>query len=81
MYLVLYCHNIGMTDFSVLETEDLNIEEGYVVRGKWKNEQAFKDYLKKEYGEMHGIQVIDLIAKGVEAESYSQDDLVELSTL
>ena len=27
MYLVLYCHNIGMTDFSFFETEDFDKEE------------------------------------------------------
>ncbi|MBW3695115.1 hypothetical protein EK599_05390 [Vibrio sp. T187] len=79
MYLVLYCHNIGMTDFSFLETEDFDIEEGYVVRGKWPNEQAFRDYLKAEFGDMQEFQVVDLIAKGAEAESYTQSDLASLA--
>ncbi|WED27599.1 hypothetical protein L3V77_05020 [Vibrio sp. DW001] len=79
MYLVLYCHNIGMTDFSFFETEDFDREEGYIVRGKWPNPQAFRDYLKTEFGDMAEFQVLDLITKGQEAESYSQSDLVQLA--
>ncbi|MDB1125667.1 hypothetical protein [Vibrio algarum] len=79
MYLVLYCHNIGMTDFSFFETEDFDREEGYIVRGKWPNEQAFRAYLANEFGDMSDYHVIDLIAKGPEAETYSQLDLVQLS--
>ncbi|MEZ9396827.1 hypothetical protein AB4393_12730 [Vibrio splendidus] len=79
MYLVLYCHNIGMTDFSFFETEDFDKEEGYIVRGKWPNEKAFRDYLTKEFGDMSEFQVIDLIAKGEEAEHYSPEELMRLS--
>ncbi|MFC1234988.1 hypothetical protein [Vibrio sp. F74] len=78
MYLVLYCHNIGMTDFSFFETEDFDREEGYIVRGKWPNQQAFRDYLKTEFGDMAEFHVLDLIAKGQGAESYSQSDLMQL---
>ena len=67
MYLVLYCHNIGMTDFSFFETEDFDKEEGYIVRGKWPNEKAFRDYL-----------AIDLISRGQEAEDYSAQELAKL---
>lgn len=79
MYLVLYCHNIGMTDFSFIETEDFDKEEGYIVRGKWPNEQSFRDYLTKEFGDMADYHVIDLIAKGQDAENYSQLELIQLS--
>ncbi|CDT12937.1 Hypothetical protein VCR26J2_370048 [Vibrio coralliirubri] len=79
MYLVLYCHNIGMTDFSFFETEDFDKEDGYIVRGKWPNEKAFRDYLTKEFGDMSEFHVIDLIAKGAEAEHYSPDELVRLA--
>ncbi|MFA0709977.1 hypothetical protein AB4615_00940 [Vibrio splendidus] len=78
MYLVLYCHNIGMTDFSFFETEDFDKEEGYIVRGKWPNEKAFRDYLTKEFGDMSEFQVIDLIAKGAEAE-HSPEELMRLA--
>ncbi|WP_122082282.1 hypothetical protein [Vibrio coralliirubri] len=79
MYLVLYCHNIGMTDFSFFETEDFDKEEGYIVRGKWPNEKAFRDYLTKEFCDMSEFQVIDLIAKGAEAEHYSPEELMRLA--
>ena len=79
MYLVLYCHNIGMTDFSFFETEDFDKEDGYIVRGKWPNEKAFRDYLTKEFGDMNEFRVIDLIAKGVEAEHYSPEELMRLA--
>ncbi|MCK6264385.1 hypothetical protein KP803_13975 [Vibrio sp. ZSDE26] len=79
MYLVLYCHNIGMTDFSFFETEDFDREEGYIVRGKWPNEQAFRDYLKTEFDDMSNLHVIDLIAQGKDAEQYSPDELMRLS--
>ena len=75
MYLVLYCHNIGMTDFSFFETEDFDKEEGYIVRGKWPNEQAFRDYLVTEFGDLASYKVIDLIRDGKQAEDYSQQDL------
>tara|TARA_Y100000588_G_scaffold272395_1_gene288207 strand:- start:54 stop:299 length:246 start_codon:yes stop_codon:yes gene_type:complete len=78
MYLVLYCHNIGMTDFSFFETEDFDKEEGYIVRGKWPNEKAFRDYLAKEFGDMSELQVIDLISRGQEAEDYSAQELAKL---
>ncbi|WP_186171092.1 hypothetical protein [Vibrio chagasii] len=78
MYLVLYCHNIGMTDFSFFETEDFDKEEGYIVRGKWPNEKAFRDYLTKEFGDMSEFQVIDLISRGQEAEDYSAQELAKL---
>ena len=78
MYLVLYCHNIGMTDFSFFETEDFDKEEGYIVRGKWPNEKAFRDYLIKEFGDMSEFQVIDLICRGQEAEHYSAQELANL---
>ncbi|MFA0086645.1 hypothetical protein ACE1OE_12400 [Vibrio sp. E150_011] len=77
MYLVLYCHNIGMTDFSFFETEDFDIEEGYTVRGKWPNEQAFRRYLVTEFGDMNHLKVIDLIAQGKEAERYSPSELLQ----
>ncbi|MGF1745130.1 hypothetical protein [Vibrio minamisatsumaniensis] len=80
MYLVLYCHNIGMTDFSFFETEDFDKEEGYIVRGKWPNEKAFRDYLTKEFGDMSEFQVIDLIAKGAEAEHYPTEDLMRFAS-
>ncbi|MDN3702660.1 hypothetical protein ACFFUO_02870 [Vibrio artabrorum] len=80
MYLVLYCHNIGMTDFSFFETEDFDKEEGYIVRGKWPNEKAFRDYLTKEFGDMSEFQVIDLIAKGAEAEHYSPEELMRFAS-
>ncbi|MEZ9680108.1 hypothetical protein AB4582_12360 [Vibrio splendidus] len=79
MYLVLYCHNIGMTDFSFFETEDFDKEEGYIVRGKWPNEKSFRDYLTKEFGDMSEFQVIDLIAKGAEAGHYSPEELIRLA--
>ncbi|NOH99878.1 hypothetical protein F0241_01920 [Vibrio kanaloae] len=79
MYLVLYCHNIGMTDFSFFETEDFDKEESYIVRGKWPNEKAFRDYLTKEFGDMSEFQVIDLIAKGAEVEHYSPEELMRLA--
>ncbi|MBY7729212.1 hypothetical protein JHW46_02490 [Vibrio splendidus] len=79
MYLVLYCHNIGMTDFSFFETEDFDKEEGYIVRGKWPNEKAFRDYLTKEFGDMSEFKVIDLIDKGAEAEHYSPEELMRLA--
>ncbi|MEZ8017078.1 hypothetical protein AB4354_04045 [Vibrio splendidus] len=79
MYLVLYCHNIGMTDFSFFETEDFDKEEGYIVRGKWPNEKAFRDYLTKEFGDMSEFKVIDLIAKGAEAKHYSPEELMRLA--
>ncbi|MEZ9873058.1 MULTISPECIES: hypothetical protein [Vibrio] len=79
MYLVLYCHNIGITDFSFFETEDFDKEDGYIVRGKWPNEKAFRDYLTKEFGDMSDFQVIDLIAKGAEAEHYSPEELMSLA--
>ena len=79
MYLVLYCHNIGMTDFSFFETEDFDKEEGYIVRGKWPNEKAFRDYLTKEFGDMSEFKVIDLIVKGTEAEHYLPEELMRLS--
>lgn len=60
MYLVLYCHNIGMTDFSHFESDDFDQDEGYTVRGKWANEQAFRAYLTKEFGDMSEFTVIDL---------------------
>ena len=78
MYLVLYCHNIGMTDFSFFETEDFDKEEGYIVRGKWPNDKAFRDYLIKEFGDMSKLQVIDLISRGREAEDYSAQELANL---
>ncbi|MDN2482888.1 hypothetical protein [Vibrio agarivorans] len=79
MYLVLYCHNIGMTDFSHFESEDFDKEDGYTVRGKWPNEQAFRAYLTKEFGDMSEFTVIDLIAKGQAAEALSQDELMALA--
>ena len=80
MYLVLYCHNIGMTDFSFFETEDFNREEGYIVRGKWPNEQAFRDYLTTEFSDLSSYFVIDLINKGTEAETYSAQELQRFAT-
>ncbi|MDN3717680.1 hypothetical protein [Vibrio breoganii] len=77
MYLVLYCHNIGMTDFSFFETEDFDKDDGYIVRGKWPNEQAFRDYLNKEFSNLADYQVLDLIAEGKVAEDYTQSDLIE----
>ncbi|MEZ9905368.1 hypothetical protein AB4343_11065 [Vibrio breoganii] len=77
MYLVLYCHNIGMTDFSFFETEDFDKDDGYIVRGKWPNEQAFRDYLNKEFSDLADYQVLDLIAEGKSAEDYTQSDLIE----
>ncbi|MCL9774281.1 hypothetical protein [Vibrio methylphosphonaticus] len=79
MYLVLYCHNIGMTDFSFFETEDFDKDDGYTVRGKWPNEKAFRDYLAKEFTDMSQFDVIDLISKGKEAEHYSAAELTLLS--
>ncbi|USD67548.1 hypothetical protein [Vibrio sp. SCSIO 43136] len=70
MYLVLFCHNIGMTDFSYFESEVWDIDEGFAVRGKWPNEAAFRQFLSKEFGDLSQYQVIDLIHKdfdGVEA--------------
>ncbi len=77
MYLVLYCHNIGMTDFSFFETEDFDKDDGYIVRGKWPNEQAFRDYLSKEFSDLSDYQVLDLIAEGKVAEEYTQSALLE----
>ncbi|PMG06511.1 hypothetical protein BCV00_00915 [Vibrio breoganii] len=77
MYLVLYCHNIGMTDFSFFETVDFDKDDGYIVRGKWPNEQAFRDYLNKEFSDLADYQVLDLIAEGKSAEDYTQSDLIE----
>ncbi|WP_295898751.1 hypothetical protein [uncultured Vibrio sp.] len=79
MYLVLYCHNIGKTDFSFFETEDFDKEDGYIVRGKWPNEAAFKQYLNTEFGDLSQLNVIDLISKGHEAEHYSQAELLKLA--
>ncbi|MGC9403189.1 hypothetical protein [Vibrio genomosp. F10] len=79
MYLVLYCHNIGMTDFSFFETGDFDKEDGYIVRGKWPNEQAFRRYLTTELGDLANFHVIDLIAEGPRADSYSQADLTALA--
>ena len=67
-----------MTDFSFFETEDFDKEEGYIVRGKWPNEKAFRDYLIKEFGDMSKLQVIDLISRGQEAEDYSAQELANL---
>ncbi|PMO58547.1 hypothetical protein BCT06_16395 [Vibrio breoganii] len=78
MYLVLYCHNIGMTDFSFFETEDFDKDDGYIVRGRWPNEQAFRDYLNKEFSDLADYQVLDLIAEGKKAEEYTQDELLQL---
>lgn len=79
MYLVLYCHNIGMTDFSFFETENFDKEDGYIVRGKWPNEQAFRNYLITEFGDMSQFEIIDLIAEGQKAENYGPSDLEELA--
>ncbi|MDN3616605.1 hypothetical protein ACFFUS_09415 [Vibrio gallaecicus] len=79
MFLVLYCHNIGKTEFSFFETEDFDVEEGYTVRGKWPNTQAFLDYLPKEFPDLTGFKVIDLTGEGPKAESYSQQQLQELA--
>ena len=79
MYLVLYCHNIGSTDFSFFETEDFDPDEGYVVRGKWPNEKAFRDYLNKEFGDMSDYKVIDLIAQGAQAEALDAKALADLA--
>ncbi|GAL13553.1 hypothetical protein JCM19233_4558 [Vibrio astriarenae] len=76
MYLVLYCHNIGMTDFSHFESDDFDQDEGYTVRGKWANEQAFRAYLTKEFGDMSEFTVIDLIAHGQTAEAFTQEQLM-----
>ncbi|WGV97925.1 hypothetical protein QF117_03410 [Vibrio sp. YMD68] len=80
MYLVLYCHNIGMTDFSFFETENFDKEDGYIVRGKWPNEQAFRRYLTTEFSNLADFHVVDLIAEGPRAESYSPADLTALAT-
>ena len=64
-----------MTDFSFFETEDFDKEEGYIVRGKWPNEKAFRDYLTKEFGDMSEFQVIDLISDGQQAENYTVEEL------
>ncbi|OBT14000.1 hypothetical protein A9264_02355 [Vibrio sp. UCD-FRSSP16_10] len=77
MYLVLYCHNIGMTDFSFFETDDFDKDEGYIVRGKWPNERAFKDHLTKEFSDLTQFTVIDLIAEGASAELYTQNELLD----
>ncbi|WP_261816957.1 hypothetical protein [Vibrio gallicus] len=77
MYLVLYCHNIGMTDFSFFETEDFDKDDGYIVRGKWPNAQAFRDYLNKEFSNLADYQVLDLIAEGNAAQDYTQNELIE----
>lgn len=69
-----------MTDFSFFETEDFNREEGYIVRGKWPNEQAFRDYLIKEFSDLSIYSLIDLINKGSEAESYSAQELQRFAT-
>ncbi|MDR9829063.1 hypothetical protein RCJ22_26085 [Vibrio sp. FNV 38] len=79
MYLVLYRHNIGMTDFSFFETEDFDQDNGYIVRGKWPNEQAFRAYLQREFGDMSEFQVLDLIAQGPEAELLSAQALTKLA--
>lgn len=75
MYLILYCHNIGMTDFSFFETEDFDKEEGYIVRGKWPNEKAFRDYLMTEFADLTAYKVIDLISEGKQAEDYTEQEL------
>ena len=49
------------------------------MRGKWPNEKAFRDYLTKEFGDMNEFQMIDLIAKGAEAEHYSPEELIRLA--
>ena len=77
--LSIFFAYFGMTDFSFFETEDFDKEDGYIVRGKWPNEKAFRDYLTKEFGDMGDFQVIDLIAKGVEAEHYSPEELMRLA--
>lgn len=79
MYLVLYCHNIGQTEFSFFESDDLDRDNGYIVRGKWPNEQAFRAYLQSEFGDMAGYKVIDLVSKGKAAEAYNQADLIQIS--
>lgn len=79
MYLVLYCHNIGMTDFSFFETDDFDTENGYIVRGKWPSELAFRNHLTKEFGDMAEFTVLDLIDKGQDAENYNQSDLMILA--
>lgn len=66
-----------MTDFSFFETEDFDKDDGYIVRGKWPNEQAFRDYLNKEFSDLADYQVLDLIAEGKVAEDYTQSDLIE----
>jgi|GEM_PF-2147573 len=79
MYLVLYCHNIGMTDFSFLESEDFAKDEGYCVRGKWPNEQAFRQHLPKELGDLSTYRVIDLISQGASAEQLSPQELQRIA--
>lgn len=79
MYLVLYCHNIGMTDFSFFETDDFDKDEGYIVRGKWPNEKAFRAYLNTEFPDITQYQLLDLISQGQHAENYSQQELETLS--
>ncbi|CAM4075653.1 hypothetical protein [Vibrio neonatus] len=76
MYLVLYCHNIGKTDYSFFETEDFDKDDGYIVRGKWPNEQAFRDYLPKEFADLNDYHIVDLIAEGQHADSYTQSELL-----
>ena len=66
-----------MTDFSFFETEDFDKDDGYIVRGKWPNEQAFRDYLNKEFSDLSEYQVLDLIAEGKVAEDYTQSMLLE----
>jgi hypothetical protein len=68
-----------MTDFSFFETEDFDQEEGYTVRGKWPNEQAFRRYLQTEFGDMAEFHVLDLIAQGPQAENYTPEELVTLA--
>lgn len=69
-----------MTDFSFLETQDFNEEEGYSVRGKWPNEHSFMTYLEKEFGDLSQYTIINLIKEGRGDESYSQQDLQRLAS-
>ncbi|CAM2996911.1 hypothetical protein [Vibrio rarus] len=80
MYLVLYCHNIGMTDFSFFETDNFDKDDGYIVRGKWPNEQAFRAYLPKEFPHLSDYQIVDLIAEGKQAEQYTAEQLLNKAT-
>ena len=63
----------------IFETEDFDPDEGYVVRGKWPNEKAFRDYLKTEFGDMSDYKVIDLIAQGAQAETLDAKALADLA--